>query len=71
MPEPSKAVPLLAEGTAALDRVDAELGLAFDAWDKQYYYDLFVYAPVATELLARLVSLAAREWDICRPQQYR
>eukprot|EP00803_Ostreobium_quekettii_P001832 evm.model.scf_2062.2 EVM.evm.TU.scf_2062.2 scf_2062:14560-16204(-) len=31
----------MAEGKAALDRVNKELGLAFDAWDLEYYTALF------------------------------
>jgi hypothetical protein len=42
VPEPARSVLLLEEGTAALDAIDDELGLAFDDWDKQYYYNLFV-----------------------------
>jgi phosphoribosylformylglycinamidine synthase len=44
VPEPTRSVPLMARGTAALDEIDDEMGLAFDDWDKAYYYDLFVYA---------------------------
>jgi hypothetical protein len=29
------------DGIAALEAIDEELGLAFDEWDKQYYYKLF------------------------------
>jgi phosphoribosylformylglycinamidine synthase len=34
-------VPVLAEGRAALERINAELGLAFDDWDLDYYTNLF------------------------------
>jgi phosphoribosylformylglycinamidine synthase len=40
-PEPVYVVPVLEEGKAALERVNRELGLGLDAWDIDYYYDLF------------------------------
>jgi hypothetical protein len=43
VPEPVYEVPLMADGMAALEAIDAELGLAFDDWDKKYYYNMFVY----------------------------
>jgi hypothetical protein len=47
VPELARLVPLLEKGVAALDEIDSEMGLAFDAWDKKYYFDLFVCAPLA------------------------
>jgi hypothetical protein len=44
VPEPVREVRLLEEGEAALQAIDAELGLAFDEWDMQYYYKLFTCA---------------------------
>ena len=41
-PEPYRTVPLIEEGIAALQRINARLGLGLDAWDIEYYYDLFV-----------------------------
>ncbi|MFV1959880.1 MAG: AIR synthase-related protein, partial [Planctomycetota bacterium] len=41
-PEATVEVPLLEEGRAALERINAEMGLAFDEWDLDYYTDLFV-----------------------------
>jgi phosphoribosylformylglycinamidine synthase len=41
-PEPVAEVPVLSEGRAALERVNRELGLAFDDWDLDYYTRLFV-----------------------------
>ena len=41
-PPPVFTVPLLAEGRVALERMNRELGLAFDDWDLDYYTDLFV-----------------------------
>ena len=41
-PEPVFSIPLLEEGRVALERVNRELGLAFDEWDLNYYTDLFV-----------------------------
>jgi len=34
-------VPVLEEGRTALERINAELGLAFDDWDLDYYTELF------------------------------
>ncbi len=41
-PEPHQTVPLIEEGISALQAINAELGLGLDAWDIEYYYDLFV-----------------------------
>ncbi len=41
-PEPSRIVPLIEEGIPALERINATLGLGLDAWDIEYYHDLFV-----------------------------
>ncbi len=40
-PEPVHAVPVLLEGRAALERINREMGLAFDDWDLDYYTELF------------------------------
>ena len=40
-PEETYTVPVLAEGRAALERVDKEMGLAFDEEDFDYYLTLF------------------------------
>ena len=40
-PEAMFLVPVLAEGRAALERINREMGLAFDEWDLDYYTDLF------------------------------
>jgi len=40
-PKPVLSVPVLEEGRAALERIDAEMGLAFDDWDLDYYTALF------------------------------
>ncbi|MGE5190373.1 MAG: phosphoribosylformylglycinamidine synthase [Gemmatimonadota bacterium] len=41
-PEPVHVVPLIEEGIPALERINARLGLGLDAWDIDYYHDLFV-----------------------------
>src|SRR3990172_1504651 len=41
-PEACRVVPLIEEGIPALQRINAELGLGLDAWDVDYYHDLFV-----------------------------
>ncbi len=40
-PRPVRTVPILKEGRAALERLDREMGLAFDEWDLEYYTRLF------------------------------
>jgi len=40
-PAPVFEVPVMREGRAALERINRELGLAFDEWDLDYYTDLF------------------------------
>jgi phosphoribosylformylglycinamidine synthase len=41
-PEATFEIPVMQEGRAALERVNREMGLAFDEWDLDYYTDLFV-----------------------------
>ena len=40
-PAPTLRVPVLAEGRAALEAINKEMGLAFDDWDLEYYTKLF------------------------------
>ncbi len=40
-PEPVRTIPVLEQGREALERVNREMGLAFDAWDLDYYLGLF------------------------------
>jgi phosphoribosylformylglycinamidine synthase len=40
-PEPVFTVPVLRDGRAALERINREMGLAFDEWDLDYYTTLF------------------------------
>ncbi|MFH1707518.1 MAG: phosphoribosylformylglycinamidine synthase [Planctomycetota bacterium] len=40
-PAPWSVVPVIEEGRAALERINRELGLAFDDWDLDYYTNLF------------------------------
>ena len=40
-PEPVRTIPVLAEGRAALERANREMGLAFDEQDLDYYTGLF------------------------------
>ncbi len=40
-PRPVTEVPVLEEGRAALEKINSELGLAFDDWDLDYYTELF------------------------------
>ncbi len=41
-PEPVYSVPMIEEGRAALEKINAEMGLGLDDWDIDYYYNLFV-----------------------------
>jgi len=41
-PEPTITIPLIEEGTAALEKINASMGLGLDDWDINYYHDLFV-----------------------------
>lgn len=41
VPEPVYTVPVMEEGRAALERINADMGLAFDDWDLKYYTQLF------------------------------
>jgi len=40
-PDPVVTIPVLAEGRAVLERINEELGLAFDDWDLDFYTKLF------------------------------
>jgi phosphoribosylformylglycinamidine synthase len=41
-PEPVYHVPLIENGSSALQKINAEMGLGLDDWDIDYYYNLFV-----------------------------
>ncbi len=41
VPEPVRVVPLLEKGNEALCAINRDLGLGMDAWDIDFYYDLF------------------------------
>jgi phosphoribosylformylglycinamidine synthase len=41
-PEPVFILPLIEEGPDALRKINKEMGLGFDEWDIEYYYNLFV-----------------------------
>ena len=67
-PEPCFSVPLLSQGLPALQKVNADLGLALDSWDQQFILDLFVSKlrrdPTDVELfdLAQSNSEHSRHW---------
>jgi phosphoribosylformylglycinamidine synthase len=42
-PEPVVILPLIEEGPDALRKINREMGLGFDEWDINYYYNLFVH----------------------------
>lgn len=37
-----RIIPLIEEGLSAIKRLNHEMGLGFDEWDMEYYYNLFV-----------------------------
>ena len=67
-PQPVFEVPLLEEGRAALERINRELGLAFDDWDLDYYTELFAHRlgrnPTSVECfdIAQSNSEHSRHW---------
>ncbi len=42
VPQASYEVKVLEEGLSALQKINQEMGLGMDAWDEQFYYNLFV-----------------------------
>jgi phosphoribosylformylglycinamidine synthase len=67
-PEATYAIPVLEEGRGALERVNREMGLAFDDWDLDYYTRLFTERvgrdPTNVELfdIAQSNSEHSRHW---------
>ena len=67
-PQPVFTVPVLAQRRAALERVNKEMGLAFDDWDLDYYTNLFAddlgRDPTNVELfdIAQSNSEHSRHW---------
>ncbi|MFQ3573114.1 MAG: phosphoribosylformylglycinamidine synthase, partial [Thermodesulfovibrionales bacterium] len=41
-PSPVRTIPLIESGKAILERLNIEMGLGFDQWDIDFYYNLFV-----------------------------
>ncbi len=41
-PEPVFEISLIEEGKSAIEKINKEMGLGLDEWDKEYYYNLFV-----------------------------
>ena len=68
IPPPVATVPVVAEGRAALERVNGEMGLAFDEWDLEYYTAMFKDElqrdPTTVELfdIAQSNSEHSRHW---------
>ncbi len=68
VPEEVRAVPLLEEGIEALGRINREMGLGMDAWDLEFYHNLFVKGfrrnPTDVECfqLAQANSEHSRHW---------
>jgi len=68
VPDPVSTVPVLAEGRAALEKVNKSMGLAFDDWDLDYYTNMFTADikrdPTTVELfdIAQSNSEHSRHW---------
>ncbi|XP_074390020.1 phosphoribosylformylglycinamidine synthase [Zonotrichia albicollis] len=67
VPVPVTTIDVLGQGQRALREADAELGLAFDSWDLEFYTQLFQKAgrnPTSVELfdLAQSNSEHSRHW---------
>eukprot|EP00741_Cyanophora_paradoxa_P009030 tig00001437_g8743.t1 len=67
-PEPVFHIPLMKEGKAALEKINKDMGLAFDDWDLEYYFKLFTETigrdPTNVELfdMAQSNSEHSRHW---------
>jgi phosphoribosylformylglycinamidine synthase len=67
-PDPVVEIPVLEQGRSALERVNREMGLAFDEWDLDYYTDLFARRigrnPTSVEVfdIAQSNSEHSRHW---------
>jgi phosphoribosylformylglycinamidine synthase len=68
VPDEVFEIQVLEEGRAALERINREMGLAFDDWDADYYTDLFVNRdgrnPTSVEVfdIAQSNSEHSRHW---------
>lgn len=67
-PEPTRMIPLLTGGLELFSKVNTEMGLGMDAFDMQYYFDLFTKYhrdPTDVELLqlAQANSSHSRHWE--------
>ena len=54
-------VPVMEQGIAALEEIDERLGLAFDDWDKQYYYNLFACASTSGSFSTKMPARSPRK----------
>lgn len=67
-PQPVRTIPLIERGKEALIALNVEMGLGFDEWDLDYYYNLFVRElrrnPTDVELfdLSQSNSEHSRHW---------
>ncbi len=68
VPAPVATVPVVSQGRAALEKVNADIGLAFDEWDLDYYTQMFrdemKRDPTTVELfdIAQSNSEHSRHW---------
>lgn len=65
-PEPTFSIPLIEEGRPALERINREMGLAFDEWDLNYYTDLFLDQIKRNPTNVELFDIAQSNSEHCR-----
>ena len=46
LPKPTIKVPVMRDGRKALEKINDELGLAFDDWDLDYYTKVYYFVEV-------------------------
>ena len=51
MAQPTKTIPIMEEGRAALERINQEMGLGFDDFDLNYYTELFQVRCILTQFV--------------------
>ena len=51
MAQPTKTIPIMEEGRAALERINQEMGLGFDDFDLNYYTELFQVRCILTHFV--------------------
>jgi len=64
-PVPVRKIPIMAEGRAALEKINGEMGLGFDDFDLDYYTDLFrVSALLRGQVCATVEIVPNLAWTV-------